>query len=94
MKKTDVSAHVLDGLDIETYLICKDEKEGRALAYALMSKLGLKNGDVVMTEPVGGGVRVRMRAMMNSPNEEPGWLSPEKKDADTRKTHTENEEKQ
>jgi len=83
MKKGEVFAHVLDGLDIETYLICEDEKEGRALALALMETLGFKKSDVIMIEPIGGGVRVRMRAVIHSPNDEPDWLEQKKEEPGT-----------
>jgi len=82
MERDDVFAHVLDGLDIETYFICRNEKEGRALAFALMTELGFQHGDVIMTEPVGGGVRVRMRAVIHAPNDRPGWLEKGQKEVD------------
>lgn len=58
---------VLDGLDIETFLICRDEAEGRRKLMTLLTQLGFADVDVVFVEHRGPGARVRGRAYMHRP---------------------------
>ena len=66
--------HVLDALDIETFLVCMSEAEGKHLALTLMKDLGFKDVDVVFIKFQGSGVRVRVRAYINKPGDKYPWL--------------------
>lgn len=67
--------HVLDALDIETFLVCTSEAEGKHLALALIKDLGFQDVDVVFIKFQGSGVRVRVRAYINRPGDNYPWLS-------------------
>jgi len=71
---SDALAHVLDALDIETFLVCTSEAEGKNLALTLMKDLGFKDVDVVFIRFQGSGVRVRIRAYINKPGDKYPWL--------------------
>ena len=71
---SDALAHVLDALDIETFLVCASEAEGKHLALAMMEQLGFKDVDVVFIRFQGSGVRVRTRAYINRPGDKYPWL--------------------
>lgn len=60
---------VLDGVDVETFLVCRDEHEGRQLMLALMSSMGFRDVDIVFIEHRGPGARVRGRAYLHRPGE-------------------------
>ena len=66
--------HVLDALDIETFLVCTSEAEGKHLALNLMKDLGFNDVDVVFIRFQGAGVRVRIRAYINRPGDHYPWL--------------------
>jgi hypothetical protein len=66
---------VLDGLDIETYLVCKSEKEGRDLAYRLGHEMGLGEVDIMFSEFDGYGIRVRLRKYIHKPGDPYRWLA-------------------
>ena len=66
--------HVLDALDIETFLVCTSEAEGKQLTLAMMTDLGFKDVDVVFIRFQGSGVRVRARAYINRPGDKYPWL--------------------
>lgn len=65
---------VMDGLDIETFLVCENEEEGKRLAIQLMKELGFHHADVIFTQHFGGGVRIRARAVLNKPCDRYIWL--------------------
>ena len=65
---------VMDALDVETFLVCSSEEEGRKLIMELMKDLGFKDIDVVFIEFMGPGVRVRARAYMHRAGDCYGWL--------------------
>ena len=67
-------AHVLDALDVETFLVCTSEAEGKHLALTLMKDLGFKDVDVVFIRFQGAGARVRVRAYINRPGDKYPWL--------------------
>lgn len=58
---------LLDGLDIETFFMCRDEAEGRSLMLALLTQLGFSDVDIVFIEHRGPGARVRGRAYLHRP---------------------------
>ena len=65
---------VMDALDLETFLVCKDEEEGKQLALQLMHELGFTDVDLVFIQFEGPGVRVRVRAYVHRSGDEYGWL--------------------
>ena len=73
---SDALAHVLDALDIETFLVCTSEAEGKHLALTMMADLGFQDVDVVFLRFQGSGVRVRTRAYINRPGDKYPWLEP------------------
>ncbi len=69
--------HVLDALDLETFLICQDEDQARQLALALAGELGLAHADLVFVEHQGLGARVRIRCYIHHPGQGYAWLKEE-----------------
>ena len=74
---SDALAHILDALDVETFLVCTNEAEGKHLALSLMKDLGFEDVDVVFIKFQGSGVRVRARAYINRPGDDYPWLHTE-----------------
>lgn len=68
---------VVDAVDIETYILCKDESEGKRLALQLGEELNLGTVDIMFQEFDGYGVRVRLRKYIHKPGKPYGWLSTE-----------------
>lgn len=50
----DVKGRIMDGLDIETFLICDSEEEGRQLAVQLVKEWGFQDVDIVFIQFHGG----------------------------------------
>ena len=71
-------SHVIDAIDIETYLLCSSLQEGHELSRRLGRELNLGDVDVMFEEFDGYGVRVRLRAMIHRPSARYSWLSEEK----------------
>lgn len=65
---------VMDALDLETFLVCKDEEEGRNLTLTLMHELGFQDVDIVFLQHEGPGVRVRARAYVHRSGDKYRWL--------------------
>ncbi len=65
---------VLDGVDIETYLVCASEREGKDLALRLGHELNLGEVDIMYQEFDGYGMRVRLRKYVHRPGERYRWL--------------------
>ena len=76
MMLSKVYEHVLDALDIETFLICQNEAEGKRLALQLLTDMGLKDIDIVFIEHNGPGARVRARGNIYKPGDHYHWLNP------------------
>lgn len=70
----NVLSQIVDSLDIETFIVCKDEEEGKKLGLAMMKNLGFKDVDVVFIEFSGSGARIRLRANIYKPGDSYGWL--------------------
>ena len=68
---------VMDGLDIETYLVCGSEREGKDLALRLGQELHLGEVDIMYQEFDGYGMRVRLRKYVHRPGELYRWLTEE-----------------
>ncbi len=66
--------HVVDAIDIETFLYCASESEGKQLAEALALELNLPHADVVFLEFKAWGARVRIRAYIHHPGDHYRWM--------------------
>ncbi len=66
--------HVVDAIDIETFLLANSEEEARQLALALAQEMGLRQADVVFVEQRGPGARVRIRGYVHHPGDRYRWL--------------------
>lgn len=66
--------HVVDAIDIETFLYCKSEEEGKQLAESLAQELSLPRSDIVFLEFKGLGARVRIRSYIHHPSDHYRWL--------------------
>ena len=75
MNKINVLDKVIDSLDIETFIVCQNEEEGKKLGHQLMKDLGFKDVDVVFIEYGNGGVRIRLRANIFKPGDHYKWLN-------------------
>lgn len=71
---------IMDAVDIETFFMCKNEEEGRALALELLQKFGLKDVDIVFIQHQGPGARVRARGYVYRAGDHYGWLKGGQKD--------------
>jgi hypothetical protein len=71
---------VMDAIDIETFILSKDEDEAKEMAELLLSGLNLPNGDIVFLEHKGAGARVRLRSYIHHPGDHYRWL--EKKESE------------
>jgi alkyl hydroperoxide reductase subunit AhpF len=72
-------AQVIDAIDIETFVVCSSEAEGRKIVLQLMQEMGLKDNDIVYLHYTGPGVRVRARGYINRPGSHYGWLQGDKR---------------
>ena len=61
---------VMDAVDLETFIVCESETEGKGLALCLLRELGFSDGDVVSIAYNGVGVRVRLRGTLYKPGDE------------------------
>jgi DNA primase catalytic subunit len=75
---SNVLKHVIDALDVETFLVCESEEEGKNLGLALMKDLGFKDVDIVFSEFVGVGARIRARAYIHKAGDSYPWLDLDK----------------
>ncbi len=67
-------SHVIDAVDVETYLLCGSAQEGHELARLLGRELNLGDVDVMFEEFDGYGMRVRLRALVHRPAARYAWL--------------------
>ncbi|HHV19380.1 MAG TPA: hypothetical protein GXZ27_11115 [Thermoanaerobacterales bacterium] len=65
---------IMDAIDLETYLVCKDEDEAEKLTKELMEKFGFKDISIVFIQHQGPGARVRARGYIYKPGDRYGWL--------------------
>ncbi|TYP59881.1 hypothetical protein [Thermosediminibacter litoriperuensis] len=65
---------VMDAVDIETFLVCDDEEEGKRLSLQLMNELGFKDASIVFIQHQGPGARVRIRGYIYKPGDSYAWL--------------------
>jgi len=73
MDETSMS-RVVDGIDIETYLTCQNEEEGKYFARKLGQEMNLGEIDVMYSEFDGFGVRVRLRKYIVKPGDKYAWI--------------------
>lgn len=59
---------------METFVLCRDEGEGKRLSLQMMSELGFKDPNIVFIEHQGLGARVRVRGYIFKPGDRYGWL--------------------
>lgn len=64
---------ILDGCDVETFIICDTVEEGKRLGLQLMEDLGFSDSDIVFCEKGGPGVRIRLRGYVHRPSSEYRW---------------------
>ena len=72
---SNVLKHVMDALDVETFLVCESEEEGKNLGLTLMKDLGFKDVDIVFSEFIGVGARIRVRAYIHKAGDDYPWLA-------------------
>lgn len=65
---------VMDALDIETFVVCKDEEEGMEVMRGLMGEMGLNDISIVYCQHRGPGARIRARAYVFRSGDRYGWL--------------------
>ena len=70
---------VMDAIDIETYIVCKDENEGKKFALQLGQEMNLGEIDIMYQEFDGYGVRVRLRKYVYKPGNIYKYLTKEEK---------------
>lgn len=77
---TEIMNNVVDALDIETFLVCQNEEQGKKMALQLMAELGFDNADIVFIQHLGLGVRVRVRTYVHKPGDRYRFCSVIKKE--------------
>ncbi len=75
MNGENIFSRIIDSLDIETFIVCQSEEEGRRIGLAIMEQLGFKDADIVFIEFLGSGARIRMRANIYKPGDTYGWFN-------------------
>ncbi|MFQ5789570.1 MAG: hypothetical protein ACE5JI_03750 [Acidobacteriota bacterium] len=73
VREGSVLNHVMDAVDIETFLVCENETEGKGLALRLLHELGFRDGDIVSISYRGVGARVRLRGTIHKPGDRYHW---------------------
>lgn len=70
---------VMDAIDIETYIVCNDENEGKKLALQLGQEMNLGEIDIMYQEFDGYGMRLRLRKYIYKPGSMYKYLHQEEK---------------
>ncbi|NLZ53948.1 MAG: hypothetical protein GX892_12545 [Thermoanaerobacteraceae bacterium] len=71
---SDILEKVMDAVDVETYLVCKNEEEAERFSMELMEKLGFQDISIVFVQHQGPGARVRVRGYIYKPGDNYSWL--------------------
>lgn len=71
---SNILNRIVDSLDIETFIVCQNEEEGKRIGMQIMENLGFKDTDIVFIEFLGTGARIRMRANIYKPGDSYQWL--------------------
>lgn len=74
---------IMDALDIETFIVCGSEEEGRKLLIQLLRDWKLNDVDIVFSQFQGPGSRIRARAYIHRSGDIYGWLAPSEKEDQT-----------
>lgn len=67
---------IMDGLDIETFIVCSSDDEGRKFITQLLKDWGFNDVDIVFSQFQGPGSRIRARAYVHRSGDVYGWLKP------------------
>lgn len=67
---------IMDALDIETFIVCNSEEEGRQLIIQLLREWKFNDVDIVFSQFQGPGSRIRARAYVHRAGDVYGWLKP------------------
>lgn len=67
---------IMDALDIETFIVCSSEEEGRKLIIQMLRDWKLNDVDIVFSQFQGPGSRIRARAYIHRAGDVYGWLKP------------------
>ena len=65
---------IVDALDIESFLLCENEREAKELITQLMQSMGVARHVIVSLDFNGPGAHFRVRAYMNKPGDHYTWL--------------------
>jgi len=65
---------IVDAMDIESFVLCKSDKEAKELIAQLMQSMGVARHVVVSLDFNGPGAHFRVRAYMNKPGDSYTWL--------------------
>lgn len=65
---------IVDALDMETFIVCRDEDEGMEIMRRIMGDMGLKDIDIVYCQHLGPGARIRARGYIFRSGDHYGWL--------------------
>jgi hypothetical protein len=65
---------IVDSIDIESFILCQDEKEAKELITELMQDFGISRFVIVSLEFNGPGAHFRARAYLNKPGDSYTWL--------------------
>lgn len=68
---------IVDALDMETFIVCRDEDEGMEIMRRIMGDMGLKDIDIVYCQHLGPGARIRARGYIFRSGDHYGWLKEE-----------------
>ncbi len=71
---TNARDHIVDALDIESFLLCESEQEAKDLVAQLMKSMGLERHVIVSLDFNGPGAHFRARAYTNKPGDQYSWL--------------------
>ncbi|MGE5653701.1 MAG: hypothetical protein ACM3ZQ_05460 [Bacillota bacterium] len=71
---SSLAERVVDGLDIETFIICETADQAKQLVLDFLKQAGFKTVDVVFVQHQGPGARIRARAYSYKPGDKYGWL--------------------
>jgi len=71
---SNILEKVMDAVDLETYLVCKNEEDAEKFTMELMEKLGFQDISIVFIQHQGPGARVRARGYIYKPGDHYSWL--------------------
>ena len=73
---SSVLDQIMDALDIETFVVCRSDEEGRKHILRLLKEWGLNDVDIIFSQFQGPGSRIRARAYVHRSGDVYGWLKP------------------